>query len=71
MSANTTILPPDGKDNADGNSRTHSVHIRDVPETVWCRARQNALLSGLPFKEYVTRLLGESVPFPRQHAPAS
>lgn len=43
--------------------KTHSVHVRDVPESVWCKARQNALLSGLPFKEYVTRLLAESTPF--------
>lgn len=39
------------------------VHVKSVPEDVWLRARQNALLSGLPFKLYVIRLLSESKPF--------
>jgi hypothetical protein len=43
-------------------TKTYSVHVRDVPESVWKRARTNALLSGLPFKVYVTRLLADSAP---------
>jgi hypothetical protein len=40
------------------------VNIRGVPYAIWQRARQNALLSGLPFKTYVIRLLAHSEPFP-------
>ncbi len=43
---------------------TRSVHVRDVPIATWRRARQNALLSGLKFKDYVTRLLAEGPVFP-------
>lgn len=43
---------------------TCSVHIRDVPIATWRRARQNALLSGMKFKSYVTKLLAEGAVFP-------
>src|SRR5689334_16480321 len=39
------------------------VHIKRVPESIWLRARQNALQSGLPFKDFVIRLLAQSEPF--------
>ena len=42
---------------------TRGVNIRGVPYAIWQRARQNALLSGLPFKAYVIRLLAQSEPF--------
>jgi len=51
--------------------KTRSVHVRGIPATVWRHARSNALLSGLPFKAYVTRLLAQSTPFaegPRDQA---
>lgn len=38
------------------------LHVKGIPEDVWCRARCNALLSRMSFKEYVVRLLGQSVP---------
>ncbi len=43
---------------------TRGVNIRGVPKAVWQRARQNALLSGLPCRTYVIRLLAECQPFP-------
>lgn len=47
------------------SSLIRTVNIRGVPENVWARARQNALASaGMPFREYVIRLLAESQPFP-------
>jgi len=39
-----------------------TVEIRGVPYAIWQRARQNALLSGLAFKEYVICLLAKSEP---------
>lgn len=44
----------------------HALHIKDLPHEVWCRARNNANLSGLPYRDYVIRLLSECQPFPRQ-----
>ena len=41
---------------------TRGVNIRGVPYAIWQRARQNALLSGLAFKEYVICLLAKSGP---------
>lgn len=41
------------------------VHVKQVPEEIWLRARQNALASGLAFKDYVMRLLADSRPFER------
>ncbi len=53
-------------------TKSYSVHVRDVPAKIWQRARTNALLSGLPFKAYVTRLLAEGGPLsqPGQEAQA-
>lgn len=42
---------------------TRGVNIRGVPFAIWQRARQNALLSNLPFKAYIIRLLAQSQPF--------
>jgi hypothetical protein len=43
---------------------TRDVHIKRVPQAIWLRARQNALVSGLAFKEFVIRLLHDSQPYP-------
>lgn len=45
------------------NPGAHNVYVRGVPQPIWRRARQNALLSGIPFKDFVIRLLAESEPF--------
>jgi hypothetical protein len=45
---------------------TREVHVKGVPESVWCRSRCNAAMSGLRYKDYIIRLLAESQPFPRQ-----
>jgi len=39
------------------------VHVKCVPEAIWLRARQNALTSGMAFKDYLIRLLEECEPF--------
>lgn len=44
--------------------RGRALSMRDVPYTVWQRARQNALASNLSFREYVIRVLETSGPFP-------
>ena len=44
-------------------TETRGVNIRGVPYAIWQRARQNALLSGLPIKDFVIRLLAQSEPF--------
>ena len=41
---------------------TRGVHIRRVPTNIWRRARTNALLSEVPFREYVIGLLAECEP---------
>src|SRR5262245_16757230 len=43
-------------------TRTHSVHVRGVPEHVWRRAPPSALLSGLPFELYVPLRLAHCDP---------
>lgn len=48
-----------------GEQTTHALHVKNLPYEVWCRARHNANLSGLPYRDYVIRLLAESLPFPR------
>jgi len=47
--------------NENGRS-TKEIHVKGVPVAVWLRARQNALQSGLPFKDFVIRLLESSEP---------
>lgn len=42
---------------------THALHIKELPYEVWCRARHNANLSGMYFRDYIVRLLAESEPF--------
>ncbi|MFN4260897.1 MAG: hypothetical protein ACK4RK_16500 [Gemmataceae bacterium] len=49
--------------------KAHALHIKNLPYEVWCRARHNANLSGMYFKDYIVRLLAESQPFPRQASP--
>jgi hypothetical protein len=50
---------------------THALHIKDLPHEIWCRARHNANLSGLAYRDFVIRVLAESQPFPRQADPSS
>lgn len=46
--------------------KTRDLHVKGVPEAVWCRARCNATQSGMTFKDYMIRLLKVSQPFPNQ-----
>lgn len=41
---------------------THTLNVRRVPHQVWTRARVNATLSNLAFRDYVIRLLEQSRP---------
>jgi len=49
--------------------KTHALHIKNLPYEVWCRARHNANLSEMYFRDYIVRLLAESQPFLRQANP--
>ena len=37
-----------------------AIHIKNVPDDIWLKARQNALNSGVPFKIYLINLLAQS-----------
>jgi hypothetical protein len=41
---------------------THTLNVRRVPHQVWTRARVNATISNLAFRDYVIRLLERSEP---------
>lgn len=43
---------------------TVELHVRRLPRDVWLRARQNALRSSLPFREFIIRILAGSEPLP-------
>lgn len=45
---------------------THTLNVRRVPHRVWTRARVNATISNLAFREYVIRVLEQSKPFASQ-----
>lgn len=51
---------------------TRDLHVKAIPQAIWCRARCNATRSGLSFKEYVIRLLGACEPIvtPDSSSPA-
>jgi hypothetical protein len=67
MSTNLAEVQVNGrKEESTLEQTTHALHIKNVPYEVWCRARHNANLSGLPYRDYVIRLLSECQPFPRQ-----
>lgn len=42
----------------------HSLYIKGIPLSTWQRARTNAITSGLPFRQFVIRLLSECEPYP-------
>jgi hypothetical protein len=70
MSAEIAEIPTNGVQNGSTLEQTsHALHIKNLPYEVWCRARHNANLSGMYFKDYIVRLLAESQPFPRQTSP--
>jgi hypothetical protein len=43
---------------------TVEIHIRNVPRSVWLKARQSALASRLRFGQYVIKLLENAGPLP-------
>ena len=55
---NTNSAPADG--------RTRSLHVKRVPWAIWAKARQNALLSEVPFRTFVIELLARSSPQPAE-----
>lgn len=58
------VPPPAPAPNTSTAGQTHVVHIRNVPLEIWSKARLNALLSNLPVKRYLIRLIVASQPFP-------
>ena len=65
------VEPPTNGVQADAplEQKAHALHIKSLPYEIWCRARHNANLSGMPYRDFVIRLLAESQPFPRQADP--
>jgi hypothetical protein len=65
-----TTQPTQGSDHSPSDSKImtrtgiRDVHVKRVPEAIWLRARQNALVSGLAFKDYLIRVLEQCEPFP-------
>lgn len=59
MSAATAPVPPAEQHLAPD---TVELHVRNVPRTVWLKARQAALASGLRFGQYVIKLLEQAQP---------
>jgi hypothetical protein len=41
---------------------TRDLYVKAIPESIWVRARCNATVSGMSFKEYVIRILGACQP---------
>jgi hypothetical protein len=52
-------------DNVSSTETTVNVGAKGVPTYAWLRARQNALASGLAFRDYLIHLLQTSEPVPR------
>ena len=55
MNANTDSEARTSIDGTRNGSR--DLHVKAIPEPIWCRARCNATRSGMSFKEYMIRLL--------------
>lgn len=66
----TVASPRDRTGLAVLQDRTRSLHVKRVPWSIWARARQNALASGVPFREFVIALLARSAPLPAQEDPS-
>jgi hypothetical protein len=72
MSTELADVPTNAQQDASPlGETTHALHVKKLPYQVWCRARHNANLSGLPYRDYVIRLLGESQPFLQQTEPGA
>ena len=61
MSTATTLETPATEI---GEDDTVELHVRNVPRSVWLKARQAALVSRLRFGRYVTKLLENAGPLP-------
>jgi hypothetical protein len=46
--------------------KTRDLHVKGIPEAIWCRARCNATQSGMTFKDYMIALLAISERIERQ-----
>ena len=47
---------------AGARNGTRDLYVKAIPEPIWMRARCNATMSGMSFKEYVIRILGACQP---------
>jgi hypothetical protein len=60
----TQQVPEPGVPKEHTSRETHAIHLRNVPLEIWTKARLNAVLSNMPVKHYLMRLIAESKPFP-------
>ena len=42
--------------------KTRELHVKGVPEDIWCRGRCHATQSGMSFKEYLITLIANGAP---------
>lgn len=42
--------------------KTRDLHVKGVPEAIWCRGRCHATQSGMSFKEYLITLIANGAP---------
>ncbi len=54
---------PAEPDNVPRVIKTRELHVKGVPEDIWCLARCNATKSGMSFKDYLITVLAHSTPY--------
>jgi hypothetical protein len=47
---------------ANADRPLRNLHVKRVPWSVWAKARHNALLSNVPFRDFIIALLDRSTP---------
>jgi len=58
----TSLTPDPTSESSRPGPRTKTLSVKNVPHSVWQRARQNTLASNLSFAEYVVQILANSGP---------
>jgi len=57
--APTAIVPSD-----QASRPLRNLHVKRIPWPIWAKARNNALLSNVPFRDFIIALLERSTPLP-------
>ena len=60
--SNTLTPDPTTESTPPPGPGTKTLSVKNVPHSIWQRARQNALASNLSFGEYVVKLLNTAGP---------